>query len=99
MTLDSAIIVLFRCDYSCHLVSDIVSSKAELMVREEQRHLIILIQKMAVSVSLYYYDEATSKDIIPILCLKPILVDASYKRRACRFNISFREFGFPSEGA
>eukprot|EP01018_Ginkgo_biloba_P001814 Gb_38781 [translate_table: standard] len=67
--------------------SNIVSSKAELMVREEQRHLIILIQKMAVSVSLYYYDEATSKDIIPILCLKPILVDASYKRRACRFNI------------
>jgi len=68
------------------------------MVRQ-QRDLVIFSQKMAAASSLCYHDEATSEDALAILCLKPSLVDAFYKRRVSYLAISFREFGFPSEGA
>lgn len=68
------------------------------MVRK-QRDLVIFRQKMAAASSLCYRDEATSKDAIAISYLKRSLVDAFYKRRVSYLAISFREFGFPSEGA
>jgi hypothetical protein len=46
-----------------------------------------------------WIDEATSEVALSILCLKPSLVDAFYKRRVSCFTMSFREFGFLSEGA
>lgn len=74
------------------------SANTDFMV-SEQRDLVIFSLKMAASSSLCYHDEATSKDAVASLCLKPSLIDAYYKRRVSCFTISFREFELPSEGA
>lgn len=65
---------------------------------KEQKDLVSFSQ-MARASFVTYNDEITSKDVAPVLCLKPGSVDASYKPRASCFNISFRDIGFPSEGA
>lgn len=98
MTLDLPNSVPFDCVFPCGLGPNIVFNNIDLMVRE-QTDLIISRQKMAAALSLFYDVEATSKDAIAILCLKPSLDDASYKRRVSSLTTSFREFGVLSEGA
>lgn len=98
MTLDLPNSVPFDCAFSYCLGPKIVLNNTDLMVRE-QRDLIISSQKMAAAPSLCYDVEATSKDAIVILCLKPSLDDASSKRRVSCLTTSFREFGVLSEGA
>lgn len=87
----------FDCASSRQPTLEFVLQHTELMVKE-QKYLISLSQMAPVSF-VTYNDESTRKDVAPVLCLKPGLVDASYKPRASCFNISFRDIGFPSEGA
>lgn len=87
----------FDCASSCQPASEFVLKNTELMVKEQKD--LISFSQMAPASFVTYNDEITSKHVAPVLCLKPGLVDASYKPRASCFKISFRDIGFPSEGA